>query len=120
MDDIKNLIERLKIEYHGASTVENNPDMAFSDLVASLTALAALEKENARLRTELEHKNNVVERYAASARSISLYLKEFCNRDLPYDEMISDAARKAETELNQLKRERDAAVESWRGLQKEE
>lgn len=54
MDDIKNLIERLKIEYHGASTVENNPDMAFSDLVASLTALTALEKENARLRAELD------------------------------------------------------------------
>ena len=109
--EYKELIERLE---KGAEWVKNhgrNTNTALGELCKEAAhALSAVTEENTRLRTELELKNNIVERYAASARSISLYLKDFCNRSLPYDEMISDAVRKAETELEQVKRERDAAA----------
>jgi hypothetical protein len=40
--------------------------------------------------------------YPAAARSIALWLKDFCNEDLPYPEMIADAARKAAKEIDRL------------------
>lgn len=48
--NIEKLIERLKHEYHGYSTVENDPETAFHDLVECLTALSTIPK----LRAELE------------------------------------------------------------------
>lgn len=51
---------------------------------------------------------NTLNDYAAAARTIALYLDRFCNRSLDYPTMIADAARNAEAELKQVKRERDA------------
>ncbi|MFA7171567.1 MAG: hypothetical protein WC180_06260 [Candidatus Paceibacterota bacterium] len=53
---------------------------------------------------ELEQKKSIVERYALSARTINLYLKEFCDSSLPYDGMIADASRKASEELERLRK----------------
>ena len=69
------------------------------------TALSTLQAENEKLR-------EAVDKYATAARVIALHLKPFCDESLPYDEMIADAARKASDELEQVKRDRDAAV-SW-------
>ena len=66
------------------------------------TALSTLQAENEKLR-------ETVDKYATAARVIALHLKPFCDESLPYDEMIADAARKASDELEQVKRERDAA-----------
>ncbi len=52
--DIEKLIERLKHDYHGYSTVENNPEETFHDMVECLTALSTLQAENEQLRAELE------------------------------------------------------------------
>lgn len=43
--------------------------------------------------------------YPAAARVVHLYLKEFCNEDLFFPDMIADAARKASAELEKLKAE---------------
>ena len=51
--DIEKLIERLKHNYHGYSTVENNPEETFHDMVECLTALSTLQAENEKLRAEL-------------------------------------------------------------------
>lgn len=69
------------------------------------TALSTLKDENEKLR-------ETVDKYATAARVIALHLKPFCDESLPYDEMIADAARKASDELEQVKAEKDAAVES--------
>ena len=50
--DIEKLIERLKHNYHGYSTVENNPEETFHDMVECLTALSTLQAENEKLRAE--------------------------------------------------------------------
>lgn len=52
--DIEKLIERLKHEYHGYSTVENDPETAFHDLVDCLTHISTLQAENEKLLAELE------------------------------------------------------------------
>ena len=44
--DIEKLIERLKHDYHGYSTVENNPEETFHDMVECLTALSTLQPSN--------------------------------------------------------------------------
>lgn len=51
--DIEKLIERLKHDYHGYSTVENNPEETFHDMVECLTALSTLQAENEQLRAGL-------------------------------------------------------------------
>lgn len=48
--------------------------------------------------------NNIIQKglldaYAASARSIKLNLKEFCEEEVPYPKMIADAARMASDRL---------------------
>lgn len=43
--------------------------------------------------------NKTLEEYAQSARVVALYLEKFCDRSLPYDEMIADAARKVNAEF---------------------
>lgn len=92
--DIEKLIERLKHDYHGYSTVENNPEETFHDMVECLTALSTLQAENEKLRAELDEK----EKY--------------------YDQMIDALAATNSTELEQVKRERDAAIEAANGLDK--
>lgn len=51
--DYEKLIERLKHDYHGYSTVENNPEETFHDMVECLTALSTLQAENKRLKSLL-------------------------------------------------------------------
>lgn len=41
--------------------------------------------------------------YSAVARIIALYLDRFCDRSLPYPEMVAEAARKADAELQRLR-----------------
>ena len=65
--------------------------------------LSENDKETERLR-------GIVEAYAASARSIALQLDAYCDRSLPYDKMILDAAQKAVVALSRVEAERDAAV----------
>ena len=52
------------------------------------------EKIKAR-RVELKDLRQTAESYPHAARVIAVHLNDFCNRELPYDEMIADAARKA-------------------------
>lgn len=59
--DIEKLIERLKHNYHGYSTVENNPEETFHDMVECLTALSTLQAENKKLRAELEQVKRCIE-----------------------------------------------------------
>lgn len=58
-----------------------------------------------KLAYQLRAKDKIVESYAASARVIHLHLKDYCNEDLSYDEMIADASRLAARQINELKRE---------------
>ena len=49
----------------------------------------------------------IVKKYATSARTIALYLKEFCDTSLPYDEMIAEASRRADSKIAALTEEND-------------
>lgn len=61
MMDREKLIERLKHEHHGYSTVENDPETAFHDLVDCLTHISTLQAENKKLRAELEQVKRCIE-----------------------------------------------------------
>lgn len=100
--DIEKLIETLR--QHGVSCVRAHGRYCSICDEAAAT-IATLQAENKKLR-------ETVDKYATAARVIALHLKPFCDESLPYDEMIADAARKASDELEQVKREKDAAV-SW-------
>lgn len=52
----------------------------------------ALQQENERLK-------KTVDRYATAARLIAVNLNQFCDRTIPYDEMIVGAVRKASKQL---------------------
>ena len=52
--DIEKLIERLKHDYHGYSTVENNPEETFHDMVECLTALSTLQAELEQVKRCIE------------------------------------------------------------------
>ena len=103
MMEIEKLIERLK----ECSTYGFKQEICGD----AADALSTLQAENEKLR-------ETVDKYATAARVIALHLKPFCDESLPYDEMIADAARKASDELEQVKRERDAAVEMIREWEK--
>lgn len=45
-------------------------------------------------RCELNERVAIME-YDESARAIAVHLSEFCDRSLPYPDMVADAARKA-------------------------
>lgn len=57
-----------------------------------------LEQQAQRIAEQRE----VIDEYAKSARTIALYLKEFCNKELGYAKMIADAARCAEQRIGKL------------------
>lgn len=74
-----------------------------------------LKRGDALKAAEAIHKlEKSLDKYAEAARVIVLHLKDFCNKNFPYDEMIADAARNAAAELEQVKQERDAAVADMR------
>ena len=128
--DIEKLIEQLNGYFEGKTLTRGAA-------LDAATAISTLQAENERLRKELEYEREhanayyeecgqweaeneklreTVDKYATAARVIALHLKPFCDESLPYDEMIADAARKASDELEQVKRERDAAVEQLHGI----
>ena len=51
---------------------------------------------------EIDRLRKVADCYASSARSIALNLDKFCDRSLPYSEMIAVAARKASQRIIDL------------------
>lgn len=79
--EVEKLIERLRNAAGGPEGIKMCQDAA--------TALSTLQAENEKLKQKFE-------RYTAAARVIALYLDEFCDRSLPYDEMIAEAARRAD------------------------
>lgn len=72
-----------------------------------LSEVTALQTENAEKDKEIERLRGIVEAYATSARSIALWLDTYCDRSLPYDKMILDAAQKAAVALSRVEAERD-------------
>lgn len=87
--DIEKLIEQLKRN----TDCWTDKVHGYADLrLAAATALSTLQAENEKLRAELDEK----EKY--------------------YDQMIDALAATDSAELEQVKRERDAAIESWRGF----
>jgi len=54
---------------------------------------------------EKKHLQYLVDCYTTSARVIALWLKEFCDEDLPYDQMISQAARDAAKYIEKMRKE---------------
>ena len=75
------------------------------DLKSALTAAynegfkAKLKRNDETGEIGNKEKEKTIDDYAESARVIALYLSEFCDRTLPYDKMIADAARKASEAL---------------------
>jgi hypothetical protein len=68
---------------------------AVSDFETALScADARLEVMN-RQAAELARKDAAIEKFAEAERVVALHLADFCNKDLPYNEMVADAARKA-------------------------
>lgn len=98
--DIEKLIERLKHDYHGYSTVENNPEETFHDMVECLTALSTL-------RAELEQAGAEIARLK--------HYEDKCH-DCPIvcakTEIIKahEELEAIQAELEQVKWEKDAAV----------
>lgn len=105
--DIEKLIERLKHDYHGYSTVENNPEETFHDMVECLTALSTLQAENEHLLAELEQAGAEIARLK--------HYEDKCH-DCPIvcakTEIIKahEELEAIQAELEQVKWEKDAAV----------
>lgn len=73
---------------------------------------------------ELNRRDEVIKKqekdidvYAQSARVIVLHLDRFCDKGLPYGEMIADAARKADAELAKKDKEIERIMDN---LQKQD
>ena len=108
--DIEKLIERLKHNYHGYSTVENNPEETFHDMVECLTALSTLQAENEKLREMYQKEKAVCHAVQAELEN---YRKGHCAEGGCAAEKDRDAVL---AELERVKRERDAAVEDLHKL----
>lgn len=99
MMDIEKLIERL--EQYSEDLIAYKLGCNFADACTNAaTALSALQAENEKLRAELKSKADLVFQQA----------KELDRRHLLLQEQ--------EAELEQVKRERDAAIEAANGLDK--
>jgi hypothetical protein len=59
------------------------------------------------------------DRYATAARVIGLHLREFCDDSLPYDQMISDAARKCAAALAVERQAREQAEQELAAMRVE-
>lgn len=69
-------------------------------------------------KAEIERKHKIVCGYAQAARTIELYLQDFCDKKLPYDEMIADASRKASAEIEKYRHIEQTAKDFWSELKK--
>ena len=54
---------------------------------------------------QIEAQQQEIDKYAQSARVIALYLKDYCDRKLPYNEMIAEAVRKADSKIRTQQQE---------------
>ncbi len=129
MMDREKLIERLKHEHHGYSTVENDPETAFHDLVDCLTHISTLQAENEKLRGEVEGMRSNwykagegVKKLRAKleqARAEITRLKHYEDKchDCPIvcakTEIIKahEELEAVQAELERVKQERDAAID---------
>ena len=84
-----------------------------SEMMAVCDALDLINRQQA----EIERKHKIVCDYAQAARTIELYLKEFCDKKLPYDEMIADASRKASAEIERLQKAGNEAVNCFNRME---
>lgn len=127
--DIEKLIERLKHEYHGYSTVENDPETAFHDLADCLTHISTLQAENEKRQDELEQARAEITRLkhyedkchdcpivCAKTEIIKAHeeLEAAQNERNMWKEGMEDCQQsilELEAELEQAKRERDAAID---------
>lgn len=134
--DYEKLIERLKHDYHGYSTVENNPEETFHDMVEYLTALSTLQAENKKLRAELNDLRAQWDMYGGDEGITSTFaeleqagaeiarLKHYEDKchDCPIvcakTEIIKahEELEAVQAELERVKQERDAAVEDLHKL----
>ena len=129
MMDREKLIERLKHEHHGYSTVENDPETAFHDLVDCLPHISTLQAENEKLRGEVEGMRSNwykagegVKKLRAKleqARAEITRLKHYEDKchDCPIvcakTEIIKahEELEAVQAELERVKQERDAAID---------
>lgn len=82
---------------------ENYSKSVVNDIADSLRdALCLVENLSVVDTAEAERIEKIRDKYAASARISALYLDRFCNESLPYDEMVSDASRKACEKIERL------------------
>ena len=102
MDNHKELIERLKIDAEWAEGQEwETPLCLWDDLMDAVSAIATITEENAQLRAELEQAKE-------KNAGLALALLYDCN---PNEDCLGENEWSAiGSELEQVKRERDAAV----------
>ena len=114
--DIEKLIEQLKSAAGGPEGIKM--------CHAAATALSTLQAENERLKnklSELAHfpfdEPGIGERTRLMAENAELRA-ELDEKEKYYEQMIDALAATNSTELEQVKRERDAAIEAANGLDK--
>ncbi|MBQ3514311.1 MAG: hypothetical protein IJA32_11045 [Lachnospiraceae bacterium] len=71
-----------------------------------------LVNRNKELSEDYIIQKGLLDTYAASARSVKLNLKEFCEDDVPYPKMISDASRLASEMISHLNSRLDSSASS--------
>lgn len=105
---------------YGISFVYEDPEsycmVAAAERIEEKNAtITALQSENAEKHKEIERLKGIVDAYATSARSVALWLGEYCDRSLPYDKMILEAAQKAAAASSRVTAERDEALKDCSG-----
>ena len=121
--DYEKLIERLKHDYHGYSTVENNPEETFHDMVECLTALSTLQAENERLKSLLgesgqdlwSKENQRADRLEAENEKLRAELEQ-ARESLDFARTKDAEIVRLGMELEQVKRENEIlkhALQNW-------
>lgn len=115
--DYKEQADRLEKRYKANETGSTFVTLCSRrDVINAASAITSLLS-----RTEEAEK--IVDEYAEAARAIALWLSGFCNKELPYPSMISDAARKISTayadmenRAQKAEKERDSILHYLRSL----
>lgn len=68
------------------------------------------------LQVDLAQVTQTRDDYATAARAIALCLSEFCDKSLPYDQMIADAARKAADALARVTETLEEALQDMKTI----
>ena len=102
-------------EHHtGFDDYIDHPDADF--IAHSRTDVENMVADIESLQAQLAEVTQTRDDYATAARAISLWLKEFCDNSLTYDQMIADAARKAANALSESRERERAAVEDMKAM----